>query len=447
MTHSITDQITAALGREDTANVQIAETGEGQLRSCFQVADLAVSSVRAAALELAALTGARQVALDRRLAQLWFDMTLRPKGWDLPSAWDAVAGDYPTSDGWIRLHTNAPHHRAAAMSVLGAAPDRAQVAEAVADWEADNLETAIVGAGGVAAAMRGLSDWASHPQGQAVAAQPLIRWTHTGDGPKPDRQGLEACRVLDLTRVLAGPIATRFLAGFGADVLRIDPPTWDEPGVVPEVTIGKRRAGLDLRRAEDRQVFEALLAKADVLVHGYRPGALDGLGYDAGTRQRLRPGLIDVCLNAYGWDGPWAGRRGFDSLVQMSSGIAAEGMKRARADRPAPLPVQALDHATGYLIAAAVLRALRLRARSGAGWSAHLSLARTATLLTSAGAGDFTGGDLRERGEDLAPDVEQTAWGPARRLRFPVTLEGKGPDWRVPAGHLRVDPAQWAQLP
>ncbi|MEC7257472.1 MAG: CoA transferase, partial [Pseudomonadota bacterium] len=274
-----------------------------------------------------------------------------------------------------------------------------------------------------------------------------IDWTQIGDGPKPARTGLKGCRVLDLTRVLAGPIATRLLAGFGADVLRIDPPTWDEPGVVPEVTIGKRRAGLDLRRAEDREAFEALLAKADVMVHGYRPGALDGLGYDAETRQRLRPGLIDVRLNAYGWDGPWAGRRGFDSLVQMSSGIAAEGMKRAGAERPVPLPVQALDHATGYLIAAAVLRALRLRAQTGAGWSARLSLARTAALLTSGGAGDFTGGDLRETPEDLAPEIEQTAWGPARRLRFPVTLSGKGPDWRIPAGHLRVDPAQWVQLP
>ena len=207
--------------------------------------------------------------------------------------------------------------------------------------------------------------------------------------------------------------------------------------------MGKRRAGLDLTRSEDRAVFETLLAQADVLVHGYRPGALAGLGFDAERLQKLAPGMITVSLCAYGWTGPWANRRGFDSLVQMSCGIAAEGMQRKASERPVPLPVQALDHATGYLMAAAVLRAVRRRAQTGAVFAARLSLARTAQLLTSLGARDFEGAGIKESDQDLATSEEQTSWGPAQRLRFPLLLEGTEPRWRYPAGHLRIDPARW----
>ena len=170
-----------------------------------------------------------------------------------------------------------------------------------------------------------------------------------------------------MTRVLAGPVATRFLAGFGAEVLRIDLPGWDEPAIVPDVTLGKHCARLDLRQPRDRNTWEGLLQAADVLVHGYRPGALAGLGLDAEQRRALCPGLVDVSLDAYGWDGPWRGRRGFDSLMQMSCGIAAAGMTMLNRDRPTPLPVQALDHATSYIMAAAAVRGLTDRLITGLG--------------------------------------------------------------------------------
>jgi crotonobetainyl-CoA:carnitine CoA-transferase CaiB-like acyl-CoA transferase len=181
-----------------------------------------------------------------------------------------------------------------------------------------------------------------------------------------------------LTRVLAGPVTTRFLALFGANVLRIDPPGWDEPGVVPEVTLGKRCAGLDLRYADDRGRFADLLGTVDILVHGYRPGALENLGFAPDQRSRLNPGLIDICLDAYRWTGPWAGRRGFDSLVPMSAGIAEAGMRKEGVERPFPLPVQALDQATGYLMAAASARAPVIRRTLDTPLSARVSLARTA---------------------------------------------------------------------
>ena len=190
-------------------------------------------------------------------------------------------------------------------------------------------------------------------------------------------------------------------------------------------------------------IFEHLLAEADFLIHGYRPGALESLGYDAETRRWINPHHIEVTLCAYGWTGPWSGRRGFDSLVQMSSGIAAEGMARAGSETPKPLPVQALDHATGYLMAAAALRALRLRQATGEVLTARLSLARTAHLLTAAGAHAFTDALAPETEADIAPAIEETSWGPARRVRFPLRADGAAPIWQRPAGAVRRDPPRW----
>jgi hypothetical protein len=344
--------------------------GEGALPSVFAVTDLAAASVGAACLAMAefiAACGGRpaqmpaQVTVDRRLASLWFGRSIRPQGWDMAPPWDAVAGDYTAEDGWIRLHTNAPQHRHAALAVLETEPEREHVAQAVRRWRAEALESAIVERGGCAAAMRGRAEWATHPQGRAVSGDPLVIHSPGRPGPTPKWRGpasrpLQGIRVLDLTRVLAGPVATRFLAGFGADVLRIDPPDWDELGVVPDVVLGKRCARLNLRLPNHRAVWEGLLRQSDVLVHGYRPGALDGLGLDAVRRHSLCPGLVDVSLDAYGWSGPWQGRRGFDSLVQMSSGSADAGMRQLGRDRPTPLPAQALDHAPGYIKAAAAIR-------------------------------------------------------------------------------------------
>lgn len=436
------DQIRAALGPDLTPDVSLSVTDAADLGGWFRVSDLALASFGAAASELAALLEQTTITLHHRRLLKWFHMTLRPIGWELPAAWDALAGDYQTTDGWIKLHTNAPHHCHAALSVLDCPPERGAVAEAVRGWDKTALETAIVAAGGCAAAMHNLAEWAQHPQGQAVAAEPLIHWHDNAETGRP--LALDRLRVLDLTRVLAGPVATRFLAGFGADVLRIDPPEWTEPAAEQEVTLGKRCAGLDLHRRADRQRFEELLQGADVLIHGYRPGALAGLGYGPDELRRLSPALIDISLNAYGHSGPWGGRRGFDSLVQMSCGIAAEGMRQSGTDRPTPLPVQALDHATGYLIAASALRAIRRRNRDGRTMSARLSLARTATLLLSGGVHATARAMPSDEIADLAPAVEATGWGPAHRIAFPLTMSNAAPVWRHPSGPLRRHDASWS---
>jgi hypothetical protein len=426
----------------------------GSLPSVFAVSDLAQASVAAAGAALARLVGleeasAPDVLVDRDLASAWFGYSLRPEGWSLPSPWEALSGDYATADGWIKLHTNAPHHRGAALSVLGVDQDRDAVAAAVCGWEATALEAAVVAAGGAAAALRSAGEWDGHPQGRAVAAEPLLEVGSTSTAPTagtrgPDDRPLAGVRVLDLTRVLAGPVATRLLAGWGADVLRIDPPWWDEPAVVPEVTLGKRCARVDLATPAGRDRFLDLLASADVLVHGYRADALEGLGLGPDVRDDARPGLVDVSLDAYGWTGPWSTRRGFDSLVQMSSGIAHAGMVTTGADRPVSLPVQALDHATGYLLAAAALTGLARRRAEGTGSRWRTSLARMARLLVDVGSGGGLVGDgIDPEAPRPADPVEHTVWGDVRRIPPPVTVAGAPLHWSLPAGPLGTSVAAW----
>lgn len=430
-------------------NVRV--TGAGGLPAWFAMTDMAVASIGAAGVMLARLVNEDALTtctVDRRHAALWFKTTLRPMGWELPPIWNQIAGVYPTQDGWIRLHTNVAAHRAAALSVLGTPEDREAVAAAVATWEKVALMDTIVEAGGCAAAMNDIDAWRKHPQGAAVEQEPLVHWDQQGSvDAKPaeinPQRPLAGIRILDLTRILAGPISTRFLAAYGADVLRIDPPGWDEPANIPEVVLGKRCAGLDLRQNDDRAIFELLIQGADVLVHGYRYGALAGLGYDSEALRALNPTLIDVSLNAYGWTGPWTGRRGFDSLVQMNSGIADYGMKMEGADAPYPLPAQALDHTTGYLMAAAVLHALHQRHSEGTVMSARLSLARTAAMLIPTKRIEKSQLMAAETESDIDPTVEQTDWGAGRRVRFPLQIGGIDAWWSHPATKLHSAKPQW----
>ncbi len=453
---SLTRSFWSALGGDPSGLERLRFVGEGELPSCFPVTDFASASIAAAALSIGELAAqandAPPVTVNRRLASLWFGWSIEPIGWKLLDPWDPIAGDYPARDGWIRLHTNAPHHRAAAERVLGFHTDKAGTAHAIAGWTKGALEHAVVEAGGCAAEMRSTAEWLAHPQGHAVSSEPLVHiqarrdeTAHAGWVPSRSRP-LAGIRILDLTRVLAGPVATRFLAAYGAEVLRIDPPDWDEPGIVPEVTLGKRCARLDLKAPEERDRFELLLAGADVLVHGYRPGALEGLGYDEPRRRAISPGLVDISLDAYGWSGPWAGRRGFDSLVQMSSGIADAGRKWKGADRPVPLPVQALDHGTGYLLAAAAVRGLVNRLiGGGGGMTARLSLARTATVLGQASEGGEQTPLTPCSDCDLSPPLEVTSWGNARRLSPPAVVAGAPMSWSRGASVLGSARAAWEE--
>ena len=457
----IAGRIWGALGGPADLLGRLTATGPRTvLPSQFDVTGLATASVAAATLAAAEFLAVRSdsgplpVTVDSRQACAAFaaEALFTPVGWERPDIWDPIAGNYRARDGWIRLHTNYAYHRAAVERLLGAA-DRESVLAAVAEWKADELETAVVEAGGCAAVMRTREDWLAAPAGAASQHAPLAA---VADRPLPEGVAVPAgaagtggrlpysgVRVLDLTRVIAGPVGTRFLAAYGADVLRIDPPGFDEvPALLPETTAGKRTAALDLTAAAGRAAFESLVGTADVLVSGLRADARARLGYDDDALAALNPALIVASLDAYGWDGPWRDRRGFDSLVQMSSGIAAAGAAATGADHPVPLPVQALDHACGYLTAAAVGRALTRRSAESAVSRTRLSLIGTANLLWSlprpAGRppmpkpGDFPLADVR------------TAWGPARRVPLPGAIAGMDPQWRVEAGPLGRHRPAWA---
>jgi hypothetical protein len=447
----------AAQGNEHQLN-RVTFNGAGELPSVFAVTDLAAAAMGAAGLALSSLLDASEAAhsstvtVDRRLASFWFAYSLRPVGWTPSSAEDFVVGDYQTANGWIRLHTNAPHHRAAALRALNlvAPTGRAEVAQAVANWPADALEARVLAEGGCAATMRSWQDWQAHEQGQAVLSEPLLHWQSGEQMAQPlwvlnRNRPLQGLKVLDMTRVLAGPSATRMLAGLGAEVLRVDPPWWDEPTLAPEMTLGKRCTRLDLRNASERDRWVSLLSEADILVHGYRSDALSSLGLDAEQRQKIRPGLVDISLDAYGFTGPWKHRRGFDSLVQMSMGIAHAGQQVAGNTKPKPLPVQALDHATGYILATAALRGLEVRLRTGAGSIARASLARTgALLMTTLNHAEKSNQALAQETEaDQASAIEDSFWGAARRLHWPVDVSGIRMQWDQPSGPLGSSEATW----
>jgi len=434
----------------DVAGVTV--TGTATLESPYPVSDLAAASVASAGAALTELLAAGGIpnttaTVRRELADAWFRAGVRPVGWVAPAPWDPIAGDYAASDGWIRLHTNAPHHRQAALRVLGVEAEREAVARAVEAWNADELEAAVVAEGGCAATMRTPEEWRRHPQGAAVAAEALVAREATdpdgaASGWRPTHERpLAGLRVLDLTRVLAGPVSTRLLAGLGAHVLRIDPPSWDEPALAVEMTLGKRTARIDARDPAGLAQLRRLLGEADVVVHGYRADALERLGLGTDVRRTTRPGLVDVSLDAYGFTGPWAGRRGFDSLVQMSAGIADAGMRAAAAERPVPLPVQALDQATGYLMAAAVLAGLRDRLARGTGSQARLSLARTAALLEDARGLPRAGRFAVDESDD--GELLQSEWGPVRVLPPPLEVPGVRIAWERSPRAFGADNPTW----
>lgn len=356
---------------------------------------------------------------------------------------------WPTADGWIRTHANYPHHRARLLRALGlggsddASALVARVADLLAASPGKVTEERVAEAGGLAVVVRDQAGWAATAPGRAAASRPLIESLGSGPGtvsPLPSAAlPAEGIRVLDLTRVIAGPVATRTLAFLGADVLRIDSPRLPElDDAHTDTGFGKRSATLDLADRRDRASFDELLSAADVLVTGYRPGALDSYGLSAPELVERHPGLVVAQLSAWGFDGPWAGRRGFDSLVQAATGIAR--LEASPEGVPGALPGQFLDHGTGYLLAAGVLRALTARHTTGSGRHLRLALATTASWLL---------GLPQEPGPVVAaapgPWLTETD-SPMGRLRHavsPIRYDGAPTTWSRPPGRLGADPARW----
>ncbi|WP_206035542.1 CoA transferase [Roseomonas sp. HF4] len=427
--------------------------------STFALGAAALASIGAAGAAAAAIHAARGgpaqrvgVAIDHALAEFRSEHHLRIDGAPVHEGWDRIAGLHRCGDGrWLRLHTNHAHHRDAALGVLGCAYDRAAVTAALQSWRAADAEDAIYAAGGVATMTRGAAEWAATPQGAAATALPALVIERIGEAPPtplPPLAGrpLEGLRVLDLTRVIAGPVAGRTLAAHGAEVLHVTQPGGPSiPALVMDTGRGKRCAALDLRDPAQRATLAGLAAGADVFLQGYRPGAIAAHGFAPDDLAALRPGIVCVSLSAWGHLGPWSGRRGFDSLVQNANGINDDEAAAAGEDTPRPLPCQALDHASGYLLAFGAMAALLRRAEEGGSWLVRVSLAGTGEWIRRLGRIE---GGLAAPG---TPDPEALGWmeegdsgfGRMRALRHAAMLSATPARWALPAMPLGSHPPAW----
>ena len=426
----------------------------------FRIGVAGAATLAAAGLAAAALwetrSGRRQsvtVDLRQATASLRSGTYMKLGDGHLSHAHNSIMGVYPSRDGrWSYLHCNFPNHRAAALGVLGVAEDRAAVTRAVAGWNAADLEEAIIAAKGAGGMVRSQAEWASHPQAAAIAALPLMEIVRIGDSPpEPLPAGdrpLTGIRVLDLTRVLAGPTCARTLAEHGADVMKITAAHLPNLGYQEwDTGHGKLSAHLDLRAPGDLETLRGLVREADVFSQGYRPGSLAGRSLSPEELAALRPGLIYVSLSAFGHAGPWASRRGFDTVVQTVSGMTARQAEIVPGKTAGPqfYPVSAIDYCTGYLMAFGAMVALARRAQEGGSWLVRISLAQVGKWMVD--LGEVPAASLKDVPAEFGEEelerwstVSETPSGRLRHLRPVVQMSETAPHWArpsVPLGYHR----------
>ena len=441
-----------------SAEIEVSADLDPILPTPFRIGETAAASLAAVGLAVSDLwdlkTGRRQeVKVDgrRATASLRSGKYLALDGKPVAAERTPVMGVYQAKNGrWSYLHCNFPNHRDAALGVLGVEEDREAVRKAVAKWDALELEEAIIAARGAGGMVRSIEEWGRHPQSAAVASLPLLEIERIGDSPpEPLPEGsrpLSGIRVLDLTRVLAGPSCARTLAEHGADVMKISGPHLPfSPSQELDTGHGKLSAHLDFRQSGDVDTLRALARDADVFSQGYRPGTLAQRGLSPQQLAEVRPGIVYVSLSAFGRVGPWAERRGFDTVVQTVSGIThrqGELFPGAEAG-PQFYPVSAIDYLTGYLMAFGAMVALARRAREGGSWLVRASLAQTGRWLVD--RGQVSELELRDVPEEFTAD-EIERWsttsdipsGKLSHLAPVLELSETKPYWArptVPLGH------------
>jgi crotonobetainyl-CoA:carnitine CoA-transferase CaiB-like acyl-CoA transferase len=456
---SALEAVWASAGGDPEHLDDISLTGVGStadeeyLPSVFRVGAAATASTAAATAAVRQLWRLRgnngAVEINARHASVAFrsERHLTIDGATPPSPWAPLSGYYKTADGWIQLHCNFEHHADRVIEELGTSSDRDAVKASVGERGRFELEDALAGRGACATAFRSQAEWETHDQGLAVAALPMLELIQIGEAPpRPVGEGprpLDGVRVLDLTRIIAGPVAGRFLASHGATVMRVGASHLPVIGsILGDTTIGKLSTDLDIRAPDQHGLLRSLTQDADVFVQGYRPGGLEALGFGPEAVAEQRPGIVYASLSAFGHVGPWAGRRGFDSLVQTASGICWSGMEAHNARGPRPLPCQALDHASGYLLAFGVAMALHRRATVGGSWHVRLSLAQTGRWIQ--GLGRHDGLDLGDPTD--VDDLLIESVGPLGRVGVVAPIggiTGAHPRWDLPAPVPGSSPPRW----
>ena len=451
-----------AVGGNAHALNHVRLVGEGPvLPSSFAVDDVAQATIAAAGLAAAEIFRARggsaqSVTVERRHAAAEFRSERYVSGAQvLPFGWDKIAGLYRTRDQhWVRIHTNFAHHRDGILALLGCANERDAVQAALLGWDGAAFETAAAQAGLVATLARSADEWAHHPQGQAVATLPLLEITRIGDAPLEPLplavRPLSGVRVLDLTRIIAGPVAGRTLAAHGADVLAVSCARLPSiPLLVMDTGRGKRTCDINLDTTVGQASLLRLVRDADIFMQGYRPGGIAQRGFSEAQLMAARPGVVAVSLSAYGHLGPWAERRGFDSLMQNTNGIdwseAVAASANGAMDRPKELPAQALDHGAGYLLALGAMIALHRRAIEGGSWQVRTSLAQVGhwlqtlpRVIDGLSATDLSQADI---GDYL--ETKSSGFGALTAVRHSAQLSLTPAHWERPAMPLGSHAASW----
>ncbi|MEX2446106.1 MAG: CoA transferase [Dehalococcoidia bacterium] len=347
-----------------------------------------------------------------------------------------VTGIHECGDGrYILLHGSFDHTEGILDElVLGAEATAEDVAAACMRRGAFELEDALAARGKCAVVCRSSDEWLAHPQGALLATKPVVEVTRIGDAPpRPFPAGkrpLDGVRVLDLTRVLAGPTCARTLAEHGADVLHIASPNLPTiPIFEMDTGHGKRQAYLDLDSPAEAEALRALIADADVFSQGFQHRSLERRGFGAEDLARMRPGIVYVSENAFGHEGPWQERPGWEQLAQCATGMAvAQGIERPALTGPAQN-----DYTTGYFAALGAMTALRRRAVEGGSWLVRVSLSQTAMWYQRLGA------DLDRTAAPGLGDVsgfldeEETLYGPMTHLRPPLRMAETTPRWSIPS--------------
>jgi crotonobetainyl-CoA:carnitine CoA-transferase CaiB-like acyl-CoA transferase len=363
----------------------------------------------------------------------------------------AITQPWATKDGrWVLPHFGLPNLQARMLKLLGCEPHPASVAKAVATWDALDLEAAIDEACVCGGMVRSNDEWLAHPHGRGLATKPIVEITKLGESdPEPLPTGgrpLSGIRALDLTRILAGPMAARTLAEHGAEVLMVTAERLPQiPEHVLDTNHGKRSCFLDLAQSEDASRLKALVKTADVFSQGYRPGAITKLGFGPEELTALRPGIIYTSINCYGDGGPFSHRGGWEQVAQTMTGLCHEGRTAARPHGPALLPGAACDYTTGYLAAYGILLALAKRAREGGSYHVRVSLCRSGMFLYRQGKVGFPGFDLDLSTAELdAIRIESRPKGGSLRHLGPILkLSETQPHWSRPTPQLGGDEPEW----
>lgn len=358
-----------------------------------------------------------------------------------------ITQPWPTRDGrWVLPHFGLPNLQARMTKLLDCEPTPESVSRAVAKWDALDLEAAIDAARVCGGMVRTNAEWLAGEHGKVLAAKPIVEIIKIGDSePEPLPEGgrpLSGIRALDLTRILAGPIAARTLAENGADVLMVAAEGVPQIAEhVMDTSHGKRSCYLDLKTADGAARLKALVRDADVFSQGYRPGVLAALGFAPETLAEIRPGIICCSISCYGADGPFSHRGGWEQVAQTMTGICQEGSP----ERPKLLPAAACDYTTGYLGAYGILLALARRAKEGGSYHVRVSLCQSGMFVYRQGKTEAVDPDigLSDAELDTMRITSHPAYGPLRHLGPILQMSETQPHWTRPSPVLGGDKPEW----